>query len=252
MAKRKFASLDRSVAIWRAYGVEQVDPDSCYRQVALDAAAHVEQYQPLAGQRILDIGGGPGFFADAFQARGAHYAAVDANAGELTLHGRTPPPGTLQASALALPFRDESFDIAYSSNVIEHVPQPWVLADEAMRVLKPGGLAFLSYTLWWGPHGGHETSPWHYFGGDYARRRYEQKVGKSPKNVFNDSMFAVTAKAGLQWAQQQTSGTLIDVCPRYHPAWARWVVHIPLVREVVTWNLCLILRKDQHRSALKR
>lgn len=231
--------------IWRAYGVEQENPDLCYQQVAADAAKHVSEYQALAGQDLLDIGGGPGYFADAFTRAGARYAAVDANAGELHLHGRTPPPGTLQASALALPFRDASFDVVYSSNVIEHVPEPWTLADEAMRVLKPGGLAFLSYTLWWGPHGGHETSPWHYLGGDYARRRYQAKYGKSPKNVFNDSMFAVSAQSGLNWAKQQPHGRLVDVCPRYHPAWARWVTHIPVVREVVTWNLCLILRKKR-------
>ena len=38
-----------------------------------------------------------------------------------------------------------------------------------VRVTKPGGLVFVSYTVWWGPWGGHETAPWHYLGGRFAR-----------------------------------------------------------------------------------
>ena len=45
------------------------------------------------------------------------------------------------------------------------------MADEMLRVTRPGGLMVLSYTLWWGPFGGHETGPWHAFGGEYAAYR---------------------------------------------------------------------------------
>ena len=60
------------------------------------------------------------------------------------------------------------------------------MADEMVRVTRPGGLIFLSYTLWWGPWGGHETSPWHYLGGGRAARRYERRLGHRPKNVYGD------------------------------------------------------------------
>jgi hypothetical protein len=33
------------------------------------------------------------------------------------------------------------------------------------------------------------------------------------------------------------------VLPRYHPSWARWIVKVPLAREVGTWNLLMVLRK---------
>jgi len=33
------------------------------------------------------------------------------------------------------------------------------------------------------------------------------------------------------------------VIPRYHPRWATWLVKVPLLREVVTWNLVVVLRK---------
>ena len=40
---------------------------------------------------------------------------------------------------MQLPFRDDSLDVCYSSNVLEHVSDPWLMADEMVRVTKPGG-----------------------------------------------------------------------------------------------------------------
>jgi SAM-dependent methyltransferase len=142
-----------------------------------------------------------------------------------------------------LPFADGSFDICYSSNVLEHVSDPWRMAAEMVRVTRPGGTVFLSYTVWWGPWGGHETSPWHLLGGHRARRRYVRRKGHEPKNRYGESLFAVTVRDGLRWAASQPGAHLVAALPRYHPRWARHVVHVPGLREVVTWNLVLVLRK---------
>jgi hypothetical protein len=32
--------------------------------------------------------------------------------------------------------------------------------------------------------------------------------------------------------------------PRYHPWWARWVVRVPGLREVASWNAVLVLVKE--------
>ncbi len=37
-------------------------------------------------------------------------------------------------------FADGRFDLAYSHQVLEHIPKPWRAAAELVRVLKPGGL----------------------------------------------------------------------------------------------------------------
>ena len=66
---------------------------------------------------------------------------------------------------------DDSVDVAVSSNVVEHVRDQGALGEEMLRVVKPGGLVFISFTTWHSPWGGHETSPWHYLGGRRARRR---------------------------------------------------------------------------------
>jgi SAM-dependent methyltransferase len=53
--------------------------------------------------------------------------------------------GGLVADGGALPFADNSFDLAFSIYVLEHIARPAGLVAELQRVLKPGGL-FLSLT----------------------------------------------------------------------------------------------------------
>ena len=88
---------------------------------------------------------------------GATYFALDADVGELSGQGEI-ARGTVVGDGMNLPFADGAFDLCYSSNVLEHVSDPWQMADEMLRVTKPGGIAYISYTLWFGPHGGHETA----------------------------------------------------------------------------------------------
>ena len=47
----------------------------------------------------------------------------------------------------------------------------------------------------------------------------------------------------LKQLREQTGGDVVDLTPRYNPWWSRWLLHVPLVREVVTWNLVIVLRK---------
>ena len=144
---------------------------------------------------------------------------------------------------MQLPFADEAVDVCYSSNVLEHVSDPWLMADEMVRVTRPGGVTFLSYTVWYGPHGGHETAPWHLLGGRRARQRYRRRHGREPKNRFGESLFPVTVTAGLAWARRQTEADVLDVVPRYNPRFAHWLTRVPVVRELVTWNLVIVLKK---------
>jgi SAM-dependent methyltransferase len=233
-------TLRRSVHLLREFRHEQPDPARFYRVLAQDSAGMLASYVPLEGTRMLDVGGGPGYFADAFARAGATYYSVDVDSDLADDTGRR---RRVVGSGTELPFRTGSFDVAYSSNVLEHVSDPWRVAEEMLRVVRPGGLAFISYTVWYGPWGGHETAPWHFLGGHRARRRYVRRHGVEPKNRFGESLFAVTVRDGMDWARGEDRGELLDLTPRYNPRWARFLLRVPLLREVATWNLVIVVRK---------
>lgn len=236
------ATLSRSIRLLSGFRTEQTDPDSFYDMLAEDMVDQIRRHIDPAGALALDVGTGAGYMTRAMRGADANCYGIEYDMGELTWRGE-PPTGIAIASALEMPFADRSFDITFSSNVLEHVPDPWTMADEMVRVTKPGGIIYLSYTNWLSPWGGHETAPWHYLGGERAARRYEDKTGSPAKNRFGESLFAVSVSDALRWAREQRDARLIKAIPRYHPWWGQWIVRVPGVREVVTWNLVLILER---------
>lgn len=240
----RHATWARARRLLREFRVEQTDPDRFYSALAEDTAQLVQSVygQPLAGTTVLDVGGGPGFFADAFTRRGARYLSVEPDAGEMHAAGLDHRTG-IRAQGQHLPLRTGSVDVAYSSNVAEHTAAPWEMADELVRVTRPGGTVVLSYTLWWGPFGGHEMGLTHYLGGQRAARIYARRHRKLPKNLYGVSLFPITAQAGLDWARRRDDADLVSFFPRYLPHWAWPVVKVPLLREVAATNLVLVLQK---------
>jgi SAM-dependent methyltransferase len=243
------ATLSRSLRLLSEFRYEQPDPARFYGVLAADTATMIGDLWrgthggPMTGRSLLDVGGGPGYFATAFAEAGIHYLGVEPDSAEM--HGAgtklVGTPGTfVRASGMALPFADDCVDICLSSNVAEHVPRPWQLGAEMLRVTRPGGLVVLSYTVWLGPFGGHEMGLTHYLGGARAADRYARKHGHRAKNDYGSSLFAVSVAEGLDWAV--STGALIAVFPRYHPRWAWWLTSVPVLRELLVSNLVLVLR----------
>lgn len=243
------ATLARSLRLLSEFRHERSDPARFYGVLAADTASMVADLwrathgEHPGGRTLLDIGGGPGHFAAAFADAGVRYIGVEPNPDEVHAAGpaRAGAPGTfVRASGMALPFADACTDICLSSNVAEHVPRPWQLGREMLRVTRPGGLAVLSYTVWLGPFGGHEMGLTHYLGGARAAARYARNHGHPAKNDYGSSLFAVSAAEGLNWAAN--TGALVAAFPRYHPRWAWWLTSVPLLREFLVSNLVLVLR----------
>ena len=243
------ATLSRSLRLLAEFRFEQSDPDRFYGALAADTVAMVTDLwtsvtrSSPTGATLLDVGGGAGYFASAFTDAGIRYIGVEPDPREM--HAAAPRAHRrdgvfVRASGTALPFADSSVDICLSSNVAEHVAEPWRLGDEMLRVTRPGGLAVLSYTVWLGPFGGHETGLTHYLGGQWAADRYTRKHGHRPKTDYGSSLFAVHARDGVRWAA--STGALVAAFPRYHPRWAWGLTKIPVLREFTVSNLVLVLR----------
>ncbi|MDO4911380.1 MAG: SAM-dependent methyltransferase, partial [Corynebacterium sp.] len=89
-ALRRMATFRRTMNLLRAFPEEQKHPEVFYSLLAKDTAQFIAAASidvrgvGLAGQKILDVGGGPGYFAQAFDSYGAWYVPVEPDAGEMS------------------------------------------------------------------------------------------------------------------------------------------------------------------------
>ncbi len=123
---------------------------------------------PRPGEHILDIGSGVGgparWIASHFSCRitgigltGAFCSAAEAlnRATGLTDHVTI-----VHGSATALPFADQTFDRAYSHNVVMNIADKRAFYREARRVLKPGGVLVLLNLIAGSTGTPHYPAPW--------------------------------------------------------------------------------------------
>jgi SAM-dependent methyltransferase len=241
------ADLGRSVRLFQAFRTEQASPVGYYTALAQDTIGQLSQYVELAGQVVADIGGGPGFFVRELGHAGALSFCVDSDRGEMAALG-PPEKGSIAGSAVRLPIASGAVDVCFSSNVLEHVRDWRAMLAEMVRVTKPGGIVFIAFTNWLSPYGGHETSPWHYLGGERAVARYLRSHGAMPKNRFGSSLYPVSVAEVLQWSRSAPGAVVVDAVPRYLPGWTRPLLRAPVLREFLTWNLLLVLRRDEQAA----
>jgi arsenite methyltransferase len=105
------------------------------------------------GERVLDIGCGPGYLASEMAevvGDEGFVLGVDPSPAMLAIAARRAASGMVLAEgdALSLPAPDGSFDAAVSTQVYEYVADIAGALAEARRVLKPGGRLLILDTDW--------------------------------------------------------------------------------------------------------
>jgi 2-polyprenyl-6-hydroxyphenyl methylase/3-demethylubiquinone-9 3-methyltransferase len=99
------------------------------------------------GQRALDVGCGGGLLAEDFAQLGCHVTGIDPSAPSIeTARAHAQQMGLSieyhVGAGESLPFDDESFDIVYCCDVLEHVNDLDKVVAESARVLKADGVYF--------------------------------------------------------------------------------------------------------------
>ena len=139
----------------RSLGITEITPaslarfDDAYMSYYPYLARYLEEL-PVEGRRVLEIGLGFGTVGQILAARGAHYHGADIAAAPVAMIrdrvrwlGREDDAAVAQASALELPWQDESFDVVVSIGCLHHTGDLPRAVGEVHRVLAPGGLAFV-------------------------------------------------------------------------------------------------------------
>src|SRR5690349_14492971 len=104
----------------------------------------VERARPFGpSDRILDLGCGTGIVARVLRERlggAARLTGVDVNP-QMLAKARSIAPDIkwVEASAVALPFADRSFEVVLAQQVLQFVPDRQAAVREIRRVLVPGG-----------------------------------------------------------------------------------------------------------------
>src|SRR5689334_22675300 len=103
-----------------------------------------EMRQAPVGLHVLDVGCGGGLLTEAFARVGCVVRGVDPSKASLAaarMHAADQGLAIGYHCALgeALPFSDESFDVVYCCDVLEHVQDVRQVIEETARVLRPGG-----------------------------------------------------------------------------------------------------------------
>lgn len=94
----------------------------------------------MAGKQFLDAGCGLGFFSEQAAKAGADVTGIDIGDNLIKRATERSPSGKfMTASVSNLPFKDESFELVLSTEVIEHVEDSDKAVTELLRVLRPHG-----------------------------------------------------------------------------------------------------------------
>lgn len=91
-----------------------------------------------SGKRVLEIGAGSGTQARLLSERGYQVQAIDVRASR---HSQSRVWPVIEYDGNRIPFADASFDIVFSSNVLEHIPHLERFQAEIQRVLRLDGRA---------------------------------------------------------------------------------------------------------------
>jgi len=206
----------------------------------------IEEFMPLYGKKVLDVGGARGEFCRVLN-RERKCAAVNLEPSPFE-YGRYESdflwPGTVLGRAEAIPFSDDEFDLVMCRGAFEHIyPEDQKKAlNEMYRVTQKGGICYITIPPWYNPWAGHGLKPFHYLPFKAAKFCAESVYGKKIEagSWREKRLFPVTFRAMKKMvtaAGFKVVGTR-DIHFRLH-----FLTRIPLIREIAVPAVAFILKK---------
>ena len=170
------AILPPSYFIYETFGLDYENFYNVSLETAKWLLSYFEKYKPLHDVSILDWGCGPGriirhipsLLDDSCRCFGTDYNTKYINWCAKNIPAVTFKPNNLKPP---LPFENNMFDIIYAISIFTHLSEKMHYAwfDELLRVLKPGGIMFLTM------HG----------------KAFNTKLLEGQRNLFNEGQLVV-------------------------------------------------------------
>jgi 2-polyprenyl-6-hydroxyphenyl methylase/3-demethylubiquinone-9 3-methyltransferase len=107
----------------------------------------IKQHANLSMHKVLDVGCGGGILCEAMAKLGAQVMGIDAESGSIKVAKEHASKSSLTIDYLDTPIEDyesSTFDVVTCMELLEHVQKPELLLQHCKRLLKPGGLLFVS------------------------------------------------------------------------------------------------------------
>ena len=110
----------------------------------------ITKFSPLSGKTVLDIGCGGGILCEGMASIGAQVTGLDVEIDAIATAQSHAQTRGLTIEYICQPIeqylldKPAMFDVITCMEMLEHVPEPQVVIQHAARLLKPGGLLFLS------------------------------------------------------------------------------------------------------------
>ena len=111
---------------------------------------YIEEFAPLAGKKVLDVGCGGGILSEGMAHRGADVTGIDLGEANLTtakLHALESGVSINYQCVAVEEFAEQhagEFDVVTCLEMLEHVPDPASIVRACARLVKPGGHLFFS------------------------------------------------------------------------------------------------------------
>ena len=96
-------------------------------------------------ENFLELGCYDGLVSAAIKREGKNAIAVDIRTDGFDEKAKSDGVKFYEMDATNLDFEDESFDVVFSYAALEHFDRPDKVFDEAIRVLRPGGMFYLNF-----------------------------------------------------------------------------------------------------------
>jgi SAM-dependent methyltransferase len=185
-----------------------------------------------ANARILDAGCGSGRFMVELSRRGT-VTGVELSDTSVTLARQRAVGEVVAGSVLEMPFADDSFDLAVSLDVIEHLEDDLAALRELRRAIAPGGALLVTVPAYQWLWSGHDEINHHHR--RYTRRSLqqvaEQAGWKQTRTTYFNSLLlpvAILLRVLDRFSSKTTESSLDLWIP---PEPVNWLLERPLALE---------------------